>query len=380
MHLVDLTMFFPAVTGGVGTYLAAKSRWLDANTRIRHTIVAPVAPYAAEASHVVAIPGMPLPGSHGYRLPLSMRQAARTVERLQPDLIECSDPYQCAWSVLDAARSLGVPAIAFYHSDLPTLVGQRFGQAARRGAMRYVARLYRKFDMVLTPSMVMVERLRLLGIERVVRQPLGVDTTIYSPHRAAPGPVLRARLGLPPQARLLVYAGRFTREKRLPLLLEAVRRLGEPYHLLVIGSGPDLPPLERVHRLPFQAEPARLASLIGACDLLVHPGDQETFGMVVLEAMACGIPVLGTASGGVAELVDDEVGMLVAPNDADALAEGIAAIYRRDLRALGKSARRRMVAHYDWNVVMPQLVRHYAALTGGVQAAHAVEESKYAIE
>jgi alpha-1,6-mannosyltransferase len=102
--------------------------------------------------------------------------------------------------------------------------------------------------------------------------------------------------------------------------------------------------------------------------------------MVVLEAMACGIPVLGTASGGVAELVDDEVGMLVAPNDADALAEGIAAIYRRDLRALGKSARRRMVAHYDWNVVMPQLVRHYAALTGGVQAAHAVEESKYAIE
>jgi alpha-1,6-mannosyltransferase len=378
MHLVDLTMFYPAVTGGVGTYLAAKARWLDANTPVRHTIVAPVAPCAAEEPHVVPISGMPLPGSHGYRLPLSMRQAARTVERLRPDLIECSDPYQCAWSVLDAARRLGVPAIAFYHSDLPTLVGQRFGQAARRSAMRYVARLYRRFDMVLTPSMVMVERLRLLGIERVVRQPLGVDTGIYSPHRATPA--LRARLGLPAHARLLVYAGRFTREKRLPLLLEAVRRLGEPYHLLVIGSGPDLPAAERVHRLPFQDDPARLASLIGACDLLVHPGDQETFGMVVLEAMACGIPVLGTAAGGVAELVDDEVGMRVAANDAGALAEGIAAIYQRDLRALGRRARKRMVAQYDWNVVMPQVVRHYGSLTGSAQLAYAAEESKYAID
>jgi len=148
----------------------------------------------------------------------------------------------------------------------------------------------------------------------------------------------------------------------------------------VIGSGPDLPAAGRVHRLPFQSNPARLASLVGACDLLVHPGDQETFGMVVLEAMACGIPVLGTAAGGVAELVDDEVGMLVAANDAGALAEGIAAIYRRDLRALGMRARARMLAQYDWNVVMPQVVRHYARLTGRPDLVQAVEEMNYAID
>lgn len=378
MHLVDLTMFYPAITGGVGTYLAAKARWLRAHTRLRHTIVAPLAPGSADAPHVVSIPGISLPGSHGYRLPLSMRRAAHTVEGLRPDLIECSDPYQCAWSVLDAGRRLGVPAIAFYHSNLPALVGQRFGKAAEQCAMRYVARLYRRFDLVLTPSMVMVEHLRLLGIERVVRQPLGVDTDVFSPCRAAPA--LRARLGLPADARLMVYAGRFTREKRLPLLLEAVRRLGEPYHLLVVGSGPDLPAAKQVHRLPFQHDPARLASLMGGCDMLVHPGDQETFGMVVLEAMACGIPVLGMAAGGVAELVDDEVGMLVAASDAVALADGIAAFYRHDLRALGRRARTRMVARYDWNVVMPQVMRHYASLVGSPQPADTFEESHYAID
>jgi alpha-1,6-mannosyltransferase len=72
--------------------------------------------------------------------------------------------------------------------------------------------------------------------------------------------------------------------------------------------------------------------------------------------------------------------MLVAPNDAGALAEGIAAIYQRDLRALGRNARKRMVAQYDWNVVMPQVVHHYASLTGSAQLAYSAEESKYAID
>jgi len=377
MHLVDLTMFYPAVTGGVGTYLAAKARWLAAHTSIRHTIVAPVSPRNAPEPHVVPIPGMSLPGSHGYRLLRPMHQAVRIVERLQPDLIECSDPYQCAWSVLRASRKLGVPAIAFYHSDLPTLVGQRFGAVAQHIAARYVARLYRKFDLVFTPSMVMVERLHDLGIERVVRQPLGVDTTVYSPSNAAPA--LRAELGLPANARLLVYAGRFTREKRLPLLLQAVRRLGSPYYLLVIGSGPHLPAADRVIQLPFQREPAALARLIGGCDLLVHPGDQETFGLVVLEAMACGVPVLGMAAGGVAELIHADSGMLVAPRNLDALAQGIADIYRRNLRAMGANARRRMLQQYDWNVVMPQLTRHYAELLA-CRAAEPMVESDYAID
>jgi alpha-1,6-mannosyltransferase len=377
MHLLDLTMFYPAITGGVGTYLGAKARWLDRHTPIRHTIVAPMSPREPRQANVTAIAGLPLPGSHGYRLPLSMRQARRAVERCQPDLIECSDPYQCAWSGLRAGRALGVPVVGFYHSDLPSLVGQRFGPTARRLATRYVARLYRQFDLVLAPSMVMVERLRGLGVQRVMHQPLGVDTEIFSPRRATPG--LRQHLGLPADARLLVYAGRFTREKHLPLLLEAMRRLGAPFHLLLIGSGPRLGPIERVIQLPFQREPGVLASLIGACDMLVHPGDQETFGMVLLEAMACAVPVLGMASGAVPELVDSECGMLVAPCSVEALTQGIADLARRDLRAMGQCGRNRMLRQYDWDVVMPQLVQHYSRLVADEGRGRHAIESGYAI-
>nr|WP_217345336.1 glycosyltransferase family 1 protein [Noviherbaspirillum sp. L7-7A]MBV0879594.1 glycosyltransferase family 1 protein [Noviherbaspirillum sp. L7-7A] len=377
MHLLDLTMFYPAITGGVGTYLGAKARWLARHTPIRHTIVAPMSPRAPRAANVTPIAGFPLPGSHGYRLPLSMRQARRVVERLHPDLIECSDPYQCAWSSLHAGRHLGVPVVGFYHSDLPSLVGQRFGQPARRLATRYVARLYRQFDLVLAPSMVMVERLRDLGIQRAMRQPLGVDTEVFNPRRAAPK--LREHLGLPGNARLLVYAGRFTREKHLPLLLEAMRRLGAPFHLLLIGSGPRLAPMERVIQFPFQSEPGVLASLIGACDMLVHPGDQETFGMVLLEAMACGVPVLAMAAGAVPELVDADCGMLVAPRSVEALTQGIADLARRDLRAMGQCGRNRMLRQYDWDVVMPQLVQHYSRLLADERRGRHALENGYAI-
>jgi alpha-1,6-mannosyltransferase len=377
MHLLDVTMFYPAVTGGVGTYLGAKSRWLARHTPIRHTIVAPVASRNPREPNVAVIAGIPLPGTHGYRLPLSMRQARRAVERLQPDLIECSDPYQCAWSALRASRSLGVPAVGFYHSDLPALVEQRLGPGARRLAMRYVAHLYRQFDLVLAPSRIMVERLSALGIERVVLQPLGVDTDIFTPRRATPA--LRVHLGLPPSAKLLVYAGRCTREKHLPLLLQAVKRLGPPFHLLLVGSGPRLAACERVIQLPFEREPAVLASLIAACDLLVHPGDQETFGMVLLEAMACGVPVLGMNAGAVPELVDQDCGMLVAPGNVDVLTQGIADMARRDLPAMGRRARLRMLRQYDLDMVMPQLLQHYARLITDERGARQLLEGRYAL-
>jgi alpha-1,6-mannosyltransferase len=111
----------------------------------------------------------------------------------------------------------------------------------------------------------------------------------------------------------------------------------------------------------------------------VHPGDQETFGMVLLEAMACAVPVLGMASGAVPELVDSECGMLVAPCSVEALTQGIADLARRDLRAMGQCGRNRMLRQYDWDVVMPQLVQHYSRLVADERHGRHAIRSGYAI-
>jgi alpha-1,6-mannosyltransferase len=378
VRLVDITMFYPAETGGVATYIAAKARWLSCHTRIDHSVVSPVAGRDSSESTFIGIPSVPIPYSRGYRLPLSVGVAARVLRRLQPDLIEVGDPYQLAWAALRVRRQLNVPVVGFYHSDLPLLVGQRFGRAARTIATRYVSDLYRRFDLVLAPSQVVVDRLDELGIHRVRRQPLGVDTAVYSPatrdHR------LRARLGLPDATRLVIYAGRFTREKKLPVLVEAVKRLGDPYHLLLVGSGDAITGSRHVSCLPFQRDTRALSQLISSCDMLVHPGDQETFGLVVLEAMACGVPVLGVQAGGVAELVKPDTGMLVKPDSPAAMAEGIEALYQKDLATLGANARRKVMQHYDWNIVIPQLIAQYGNLFAAQQRAELEAGRDFAID
>jgi alpha-1,6-mannosyltransferase len=256
-----------------------------------------------------------------------------------------------------------IPAVAFYHSDLPGLVRPRFGRWIARGTCRYLANLYRQFDLVLAPSRIMVDHLDAIGVHGAVHQPLGIDSSVFRPQRR--DATLREHLGLAPETRLLVYAGRFTPEKKLHVLIDAVRLLGDPYHLVLVGGGDALPFCDRVTHIPFQHDQRQLARLLASCDVLVHPGDRETFGLIVLEAMACGLPVVATNKGGVAELVDAETGILAEPNDVASLAGAIEAIYQRDMARMGQAARRKAVERYDWNEILPQVVGRYEALVGG---------------
>ncbi|MDB5756081.1 MAG: hypothetical protein JWR56_2509 [Massilia sp.] len=366
MHLVDITMFYAAEGGGVSTYLNAKARWLARRSRISHTIGSPNVHDGGRAPALVEIPGIPFPGIHGYRMPVSVGATTRILRELEPDLVEAGDAGHCAWAALRAKRQLGIPAVAFYHSDLPRLIENRFGGLATRGARNYLARLYSQFDMVLAPSRLMVQQLGEMGIADAIHQPLGIDVGVFRPERRVD--TLRQHLHLQPGARLLVYAGRFTADKKLVVLIDAVRKLGRPYHLVLVGGGAALPRYPQITYIPFKRDQRVLARLLASCDVMVHPGDCETFGLIVLEAMACGLPVVGTG-GGVAELVDEHTGVLVRPDCADSLAEGIDAIFRQDLAALGANARRKAREHYGWDLIMPQLLNRYAGLLASRQRA-----------
>ncbi|MFC5459212.1 glycosyltransferase family 4 protein [Massilia niabensis] len=362
MHLVDITMFYAAEGNGVSTYLNAKARWLARHSRVRHTILSPNVDSGGEAPALVRVPAFALPGINGFRMPTSVRAPTKLLRQARPDLIEVGDAGHSAWAALKMRRRLGVPAIAFYHSDLPSLVRPRFGQTAEGVTCKYLAHLYRQFDLVLAPSRVMVEQLHEMGVHDARHQPLGIDSGVFHPSRRIE--TLRAHLRLPENARLLVYAGRFTAEKKLPLLIEAVRKLGRPYHLVMVGGGLDLPRYPQITYLPFKHNQRQLARLLASCDVLVHPGDCETFGLIVLEAMACGLPVVATTGGGVAELVDDQTGILAEPNCVDSLAGAIEAIYERDMAQLGANARRKAAECYDWNEILPQVMRRYHGVLG----------------
>jgi len=370
MHLVDITMFYAAEGGGVSTYLNAKAQWLARRSHVQHTILSPNVETCGDAvPALVRIPAAGLPGFHGYRMPLSVSGPVRLLEAASPDLVEAGDAGHCAWAALRMRKRYKVPAVAFYHSDLPRLVQPRLGRWIARGTCHYLANLYRQFDLVLAPSRIMVEQLEEMGVHGAVHQPLGIDSRIFHPDRG--DETLREHLGLDPETRLLVYAGRFTADKKLHVLVEAVRKLGERYHLILVGGGglgAELPRPANVTVVPFERDQRQLARLLASCDVLVHPGDCETFGLIVLEAMACGLPIVGTNSGGVAELVDRETGILAEPNNVDSLAGAIEAIYFRDMVRMGDAARRKAAERYDWNEILPQVLSRYDILLGRYQS------------
>ena len=328
-HVVDATMLWSRTGGGVRRYLDAKDRWLRRQSAWRHTIATPV----ADLPGMARVPALSLPGSGGYRLPLDRATLARRLTALAPDVIEAGDPYRLAWAALDAAHALGIPAIAFCHSNVEmlagALAGARFAETAARVARRYACHLYSKFDLVLAPSEAMRRHLLEWGVPRVARQPLGVNAQLFHPRRASRP--WRAKLGVADDARLLVYAGRFAPEKHLDVLVDAVQRLGAPYLLLLIGAGPLKPQGERVRVLPHLRDARQLATALASADAFVHAGDRETFGLSVLEAMACGTPVVARAAEGLAELVDDSVGVGVAEDGAVAFAQAIDALFAGDL-------------------------------------------------
>ena len=175
----------------------------------------------------------------------------------------------------------------------------------------------------------MCDYLRSIGVPHAIYQPLGVDAEIFHPRRRSPH--LRAHLGLREDARILVYAGRFAEEKNLPLLLHAFALLGAPYHLLLIGGKRAARPMPNVTLMPYRTDSVELARWIASADALVHAGTRETFGLVILEAMACGRPVVAVRAGAFPELVEESVGLLAEPDRPDRMAEAIAALYERDL-------------------------------------------------
>ena len=366
-HLVDATMYWSRSGGGVRRYLLAKRDWLTEEAGWRHTIVAPANDEEDLDDHVDC-GGLPLPGSGGYRLPLRRRATSRLIERQAPDLIEVGDPFRLAWAGLDAAQRLGVPSVAFCHSNIAALAARLAGGSrsrdswARRLAGAYLKRVYGSFDMVLAASDSMVRELREHGVTRAQRQSLGVDCAAFHPARRDPS--WRSELGVAHDTRLLLYAGRFAPEKNLPALAAAVRRLGSRYLLVAIGHGPAPPRGRQVLVLPHESDPLRLARALASADAFVHAGDEETFGLAALEAMACGTPVVLRAAGALPELIDGGAGVPVRSNRIDDWAEAITASFAAGRDSWSKAGRARALEH-DWGVVMPALQLRYQRLLDG---------------
>jgi alpha-1,6-mannosyltransferase len=365
-HVVDATLLYSPTSGGVKRYLLAKQEWIRSRTNWRHSIVVPGETDQHAPDGVSTVAGRLVPGTFNYRLPLNPLRWARAIDRLEPDIIEIGDVFHPAWAAASVARRRGIPLIAFYHSNIPMLAGRRLGIAVQKLFEWHVRQTYQRCDQVFAPSRYMCQYLHELDITHASVQPLGVDLETFSPARR--GRDLRAELAIRKDTRLLLFAGRFSQEKNIPILIEAFGKLGKPYHLLLVG-GAERSRTGNVTRLPYCRDNRELAAMMASADAVVHAGTHETFGLVVLEAMACGRAVVGMRAGAIPELIDPGAGILADPHDdpstcAANLAAAIASLYERDLESIGAAARRHVVTNYSWSRTLQALMASYQAAIG----------------
>jgi alpha-1,6-mannosyltransferase len=225
--------------------------------------------------------------------------------------------------------------------------------------------MYNRFEATLVPSEPLAEVLESWGVRNVRLVTLGVNTESFRP---TPDDAAQTRKGLAIESnrKLLLYIGRLAPEKNTTTLFRAFQVLADrqpnKFQLLVIGDGPQREQLRRlqaetqsVHWIQYCSDGNELARYYRAADLFVHPGTQETFGLVALESQACGTPVIGIRGSRLDRIILHDQDSWAGENNPESLAAAIEQFSDRDLNALGHAAATRAAAGYAWPRVFERL-------------------------
>ena len=346
-------------------------------TRLRHTIehlerngdrVLVVAPDGGlteyEGAKVHGIPGLPLPLYPELKLAFPPVGTKEVIEKFNPDLIHVVNPAVLGLGGIYYAKNMNIPLVASYHTHLPQYL-QHYGLSALEGVLwELLKAAHNQAKLNLCTSTAMVEELVNHRIERVDLWQRGVDTEMFQPHLASVQ--MRSRLSQGnPDSPLLLYVGRVSAEKQIDQIKPVLDAIPEA-RLAIVGDGPNREALEahfagtNTHFVGY-LQGLELASAYASADAFIFPSCTETLGLVLLEAMAAGCPVVAANSGGIPDIVTDgENGYLFDVNDPD----GAITATKRLLDATAEREQLRINARkeaekWGWAAATKQLQSYY---------------------
>ncbi len=267
------------------------------------------------------------------------------------DHIHTATPGPVGLAALAIAKILKLPISGTYHTAIPQYAKILTGDdAIEELTWKYVLWYYGQLDVIYAPSQSTKDELAAKGIDaaKIKLYPRGIDIELFNPVKR--NGIFKKTYALPMGIKLL-YVGRISKEKNLNLLTAAFKRLvadGEKVQLIVVGDGPYLEEMKAETRdLPCcftgYLKGEALSSVYASADLFVFPSTTDTFGNVVLEAQASGLPVIVSDQGGPCEnIIPDQTGLICRAEDADSLYEAILSLVKDPPRcqAMGKTARR----------------------------------------
>jgi glycosyltransferase involved in cell wall biosynthesis len=354
--------FLPKVDGvSKSAYLTV--RYLEQTGRKVMVFAPAPAPARVSNTLVVSIFSLGMPFAPETRVGLVSAAVGKYLDEFQPDLIHLFSPALLGVNGLVAGLRRNIPVVANYQTDLPGYTAYYGMTLLNRGARDWLRTIHNRCHLTLVPSNYTQRQLQQWGYRRLRLWERGVDGERFNPrHRSAEW---RARLlnGRDPNSLVCVYIGRLASEKRVDLLLNVARTPGVA--LTIIGDGALREELETqfagtgTHFTGYLFG-QDLSHAFASADVFVFTGPNETFGQVVQEAMASGLPTVVINQGGVADLVKaGETGYTCA-NDPEAFAAAVRTL--RDnppLRQQMALNARRIAEQRPWEAIMSQLEGHY---------------------
>lgn len=341
--------------------------------------------FASDAAELAAVPlheklpSAPFPPYPDIRMvaPFYGRVTA-IVREFQPDMIHCQTEFVIGRLGQMVAAKLGVPSVSSYHTDFSRYT-EAYGVSRLRGIVsRYIARFHRRSKRVYTPSEAARDDLAAMDVRHVEVWGRGVDVRQFSPSKRSNG--LREQLGVD-GGFMFLCVGRLAPEKNVALVLDGFRRFRDanphvPATLVVAGDGPAADELRsrasgNVSYLGNLERHLVLPLLYASADAFVYASETETLGLVILEAMASGVPAIAAPTAGIAVNLRDGVnGLAFPPGDAAAMAAAMERLVRDStLRHRLARGARAWAEERSWSAELDRLDASYREILEPVRAA-----------
>lgn len=320
-----------------------------------------------KGAKISGVSGVPLPLYPELKIALPRPTIRYQLEKFQPDLIHVVNPAVLGIGGIYYSKMMQIPLVASYHTHLPQYL-QHYGLAMLEGLLwELLKSMHNQAQLNLCTSTAMVEELTTHGIERVDLWQRGVDTEMFQPHLATQQ--MRMRLSQNhPESRLLLYVGRLGAEKEIERIKPILEAMPEA-RLAIVGDGPNRQNLEQ----HFAGTPTyfvgylqglELAAAYACADAFIFPSRTETLGLVLLEAMAAGCPVIAARSGGIPDIVTDGVnGYLFDPTEETGAIKATLNLFEfPEKREWLRQNARQEAERWGWAAATAQLRRYYQAV------------------
>ena len=320
-----------------------------------------------EGAKIFGVDGFPLPLYPELKLAIPNMAVGDAIEKFQPDLIHVANPAVLGLGGIFYAKKFKIPLLASYHTHLPKYL-HHYGFGILEGLLWELLKgAHNQADLNLCTSTAMVEELRVHGIERLDLWQRGVDTELFDPGLASREMRDRLTEGNP-DSKLLLYVGRLGAEKEIERIKPILEALPNAC-LALVGDGPNRQNLEQL----FANTPTNfigylrgkdLASAYASADAFIFPSRTETLGLVLLEAMAAGTPVIAARSGGIPDIVTDGVnGYLFDPADENGAIAATLNLFADPAASqrLRENARQE-AEKWGWVAATQQLRRYYQSI------------------